>query len=104
MITYSTTKPKKKKREKETESRSIDENQTTLLFLIFLTLLKVTNVFYRYFAQYGYFDRAESSVFQVRWQRQRDQSPHLFAMRRASELDFMIISPRTKSEINFLQN
>jgi hypothetical protein len=29
-------------------------------------VVKHVNVFYRYFAQYGYFDRAESSVFQVR--------------------------------------
>ncbi len=65
------------------------------------------NVFYRYFDQYGYFDRARSayrSVFQVRWQRQRDDSSHIFAIWRVSKLDFMIISPRAKSKMNFLQN
>ncbi len=69
-----------------------------------LNLDDETNVFYRYFAHYGYFDRAESSVFQVRRQRQRHQASHLFAIWRVSKLDFMIISPRAKSEMNFLQN
>ncbi len=63
-----------------------------------------TNVFYRYFAHYDYFDRAESSVFQVQRQRQRDQSSHLFAIWCVWKLLFMIVSSRTKSNLNYLRN
>jgi hypothetical protein len=79
---------------------SIDRFSSSL----FQEIVELNNVFYRYFAQYGYFDRAESSIFQVRWQRQRDDSSHIFAIWRVSRLDLMIISPRAKSEMNFLQN
>ncbi len=61
-------------------------------------------MFYRYFDQYDYFDRTYRSIFQVRWQRQRDDLSHIFVIWRVSRLDFMIISSRAKSKMNFLQN
>ncbi len=64
----------------------------------------INNVFYRYFDQYDYFDRARStyrSVFQVRWQRQRDDSSHIFAIWRVSRLfDDYLASSEIRNELS----
>jgi hypothetical protein len=65
------------------------------------------NVFDRHFARYRHFDRLDRlriSVYQVRWQRHRVLKHHLSTMWCVSELDFMNISLRAKSEMNYSQN
>jgi hypothetical protein len=67
---------------------------------------RTIKVFDGHFDHYGHFDRHDSlrtSVYQVRWQRQREQQHHLFTMWCVSRLDFMIISLRAKSEMNYHQ-
>jgi hypothetical protein len=46
----------------------------------------------------------EISVYTVRWQRQRYQKHLISTTWCVSELDFMIISSRAKSKMNYLQN
>jgi hypothetical protein len=75
--------------------------------VLFSSSFLLINVVYGHFAHYGHFDRHDrlrTSVYQVRWQRQREKQHHLSTMWCVSELDFMNISLRAKSEMNYLQN